>query len=267
MKQNHWTVLIFILFLGFLTACNPNTTEPPKDSENTADSSAVTTNNATDKEEEKEAPISFKTEKHGDETIGISYVVMEGGSEEAREAINKAILKAVIDAAGNQEAKDPADAIEKFKAMAKNAPMGMGDMFGLDIKCSEPYVGKNIISLAVNWYAFEGGAHPNTASFGLNFDRKTGKQLSNDDIITDKAALMAYAERKFREKEKLGEKGNINANGHMFPDDKFVLPKHIIYTKDGLLLYYIPYEIAPYVMGGTELKFPYDEVKDMIKKG
>lgn len=50
----------------------------------------------------------------------------------------------------------------------------------------------------------------------------------------------------------------------MLEDDKFILPANIFVTKDGLLLFYNVYEIAPYSDGTKELLLTYDELKGYI---
>ncbi len=113
-----------------------------------------------------------------------------------------------------------------------------------------------------------GGAHPNSFRMFFNLDKTQQKELSlYDIIIPEKAAdLTRYAEKQFRHIRGLNFTGSINAAGFWFVDDQFSLSDNFIFTEEGLLFYYNPYDIAPYSMGSTELVLPYKEINRFLKE-
>ena len=122
-----------------------------------------------------------------------------------------------------------------------------------------------IINIRLEYYMFTGGAHGYYGVKSLIFDAQSGKKLSNKDIFAEYDRFTSYVEGKFRTKFNLSPNQNINANGFMFEDDKFVLPENIFFTKNGVLLVYNIYEIAAYSEGNQELLLTYDEVKPFLR--
>ncbi len=98
----------------------------------------------------------------------------------------------------------------------------------------------------------------------FNFDKKTGKQLSNDDLIKDKKAFLALAEKKFRELQQVPEGESINSTGYMFENDTFALPINIGFENNEMVLLYNPYEVASYADGIIEIRFAVSEVQDLL---
>jgi hypothetical protein len=127
------------------------------------------------------------------------------------------------------------------------------------------YQSEGILNLEINHYTYTGGAHGYQGLRSLLFDPSTGKTISNEAIFKDKAALMAFAEKKFRAKYKIPSTASINATGLMFEEDKFALPQNIFYTDKGLLLYYNSYEAASYADGPKELLLSYATIESYLK--
>lgn len=126
------------------------------------------------------------------------------------------------------------------------------------------YQSPKIINIRIEYYMFTGGAHGYYGVKSLIFDAQTGKQLSNKDVF-QYDEFTSYVEEKFRKKYGLTPKQSINAKGFMFEEDKFVLPENIFFTKNGVLLVYNVYEIAPYSEGNQELLFSWKEVNPFLK--
>jgi hypothetical protein len=127
------------------------------------------------------------------------------------------------------------------------------------------YQSPKIINIRVEYYMFTGGAHGYYGVKSLIFDAQTGKILSNKDVFAPYDEFTSYVEEKFRTKFGLAPNQNINAKGFMFEEDKFILPENIFFTKNGVLLVYNIYEIAPYSDGTQELLLPLKEVKSFLK--
>jgi len=154
--------------------------------------------------------------------------------------------------------------IVSYEEMHKKFPK---DTFGWEGKITGDveFESKQIINLKIDHYTFTGGAHGYQGFRSLLFNKKTGKNISNDQLFKNEKEFKAFAEKEFRLKYKIPEKANINATGLMFENDQFQLPQNIFYTSEGLLLYYNSYEAASYADGPKEILFPYDEVSQYLK--
>ena len=153
--------------------------------------------------------------------------------------------------------------IDSYEKLQKEFP---NETFGweAEVTGSIKYQSESVLNMEINHYTYTGGAHGYQGLRSLLFDPSTGKSIANEELFNDKAAFMAFAEKKFRAKYKIPANKSINATGLMFENEKFNLPENIFYTDDGLLLYYNSYEAASYADGPKELLLPYKEVNDYL---
>ena len=123
----------------------------------------------------------------------------------------------------------------------------------------------NIASLEHWAYLYEGGAHGWSGSDFLNFDLRTGTQLSMDDLFTDQKTLLDIAEKAFRDSRELPENGSLNEQGGFwFDEDRFRLPETVGIGIKGLLIIYNPYDIASYADGSIEFTIPLEQIEHLI---
>ncbi|PWJ57409.1 uncharacterized protein DUF3298 [Dyadobacter jejuensis] len=118
---------------------------------------------------------------------------------------------------------------------------------------------------ALQQYFFTGGAHPNTLQSDYAFDLESGKSVDMNYFISDTVALLNLAEKEFRKVEKLGPEVDLEEQGYFLANHKFFLPANYNFTREGLRLYYNPYEIAAYVRGSIVLTIPYDRLEGIVK--
>jgi hypothetical protein len=115
-------------------------------------------------------------------------------------------------------------------------------------------------------YAFTGGAHPNSFTSYHAFDGETGEEIEMKNFVADSVALLNAVENKFREIEKLTPDVNLEDAGYFLANHKFFLPANYVFTADGVLFYYNPYEIAAYARGPIEFTIPYEDLKGIVRK-
>ena len=153
--------------------------------------------------------------------------------------------------------------IDSYEQLQNDFPK---DSFGWEAKIDGEvkYVSESIINIEIKHYTYTGGAHGYQGFRSLLFDPNTGKTILQHQLFKDRNAFKAFAEKEFRNKYKIPEKGSINQTGLMFEGEKFHLPQNIFYTDKGLLLFYNPYEVASYADGTKELLLSYKEVKDYL---
>ncbi|MCF2502842.1 DUF3298 and DUF4163 domain-containing protein [Dyadobacter sp. CY107] len=115
-------------------------------------------------------------------------------------------------------------------------------------------------------YAFTGGAHPNTFRSYHAFDAKTGAEIEMKNFISDSTALLSLVNKAFRKTEKLSAETDLEEAGYFLVNHKFVLPVAYVFTPEGILFYYNPYEIAAYARGAIQFTIPYAELGDVIER-
>mgnify|MGYP002384269420 FL=1 len=123
-----------------------------------------------------------------------------------------------------------------------------------------------VVFYQLDHYAFTGGAHPNSFTSYHAFDGKTGEEIEMKRFVADSVALLNLVEKKFRELEKLAPGVDLEDAGYFLANHKFFIPANYVFTPDGVLFFYNPYEIAAYARGPIELTIPYDELKGIIRK-
>lgn len=125
---------------------------------------------------------------------------------------------------------------------------------------------KTLISIVFDSFSFTGGAHPNTYKMYLNFDLVTNSLLKNDELILDKNALLTLAEAKFKDYHDVPDSVTLEKEGSFFleNDRDFFLPAAMGFEGKEFVLFFNPYEIGPYVMGSTELRFTKEEINGLV---
>lgn len=114
----------------------------------------------------------------------------------------------------------------------------------------------------ITGFTYAGGAHGSPTAAVATFETATGKKLTWDDLVTDKAALLALAEKHFREEQQEAFK-----EGFKFDDIfKFALPANFGLVKDGIYCHYLHYEVGPYAMGNTTFTIPFSALQGLLKQ-
>jgi hypothetical protein len=123
-----------------------------------------------------------------------------------------------------------------------------------------------LISIVIETYAYTGGAHPNSFRQYLNFNKIENQVVENESLILDRSELLSLVESKFRKIHEIEEGVTLRETGMFFleKDSIFFLPANIGFEMDSLVLYYNPYEIGPYVLGGTEIRFAKEELTGVV---
>ncbi len=155
--------------------------------------------------------------------------------------------------------------ITSYEELKRDFPDDPSMGWEANFKAGIDYKSDNIIGIKINHYTFTGGAHGYEGDRSLLFNSKTGRQYSYSNLFTDVNAFTQYAESKFREKYKIPAGKSINANGLMFENDTFALPKNIFFKEKGILLLYNRYEVSAYAEGTKELLIPYSEANQYLK--
>jgi uncharacterized protein (DUF2147 family) len=115
-----------------------------------------------------------------------------------------------------------------------------------------------------------GAAHPNSFTTVLNYDVKSGKNLSLSDLFNPKSnylsVISAYCIKDLKQQAKKGKDSMLSdesiQSGAAARADNY---KAWAITKKGLWITFDPYQVAPYAAGPQYVLVPYPALKDIIK--
>lgn len=178
-------------------------------------------------------------------------------------------LKSVIDPEGNEPSKvDINNAIDKFiKSSETDAKERENTFMGyfFESYADTNFVGNEVIGMLISSFSFTGGAHPNTYTTFLNFERSNGKLIDVNAIIQDTNAMKVVVKKAFDENEKKEMGADYDATAYFF-DGGFTLPQNYAITGKGLLCLYNPYEAAAYARGPISFTIPWRDLHGTITK-
>ena len=125
--------------------------------------------------------------------------------------------------------------------------------------------GQPIATVVLNSSSYLGGAHGAAAQQYYNFDLKSKKLVSLDDLLLpkQKPRLEQLAHEAFKTwvmDSKLAD--NVQDYEQAW---KFKLSENYYLSKDGLILQYGEYDIGPYVVGLPRLTIPYTQLETVLK--
>ena len=132
----------------------------------------------------------------------------------------------------------------------------------------------SLLSLKSFIRIYLGGMHEDISVVFDNFDTKSGKRLTIDDIFKNKRDenLLKIGEfyfketRKIAQDKKLTDLGIFNAGWSATnPKGGFYFNDNFLIDKNYLIFYYNEYEISSYSFGTTELKIPLAEIRPYLK--
>jgi hypothetical protein len=204
--------------------------------------------------------------------INLSYPYLTGGPEAVTQAINDTIAyhlkrNVAVFAVESSELETSLEEIAKkyiqeFDQLVADSPE-YPFSWDIEVEGSVFYQSDKVLSVALNAYAYTGGAHPNFYLDLINFDLANGKKLALSDLFNNLDKLKVVVENKFREVREIDPKSTISDAG-FFWGEPFALPESFALQEDGVYFYYNPYEAAAYALGATEFTIPYEDIKDLM---
>jgi hypothetical protein len=204
-----------------------------------------------------------KNEIRNDYEISISYPIFQGFANEFVEEKINSIIKEKVDYNIESFKKDLAIA-EDFDV---NVPKST--MYG-DYEIT--YSDENFISLFLRFSVyFSGAAHPNTYTDSMIYDLNENRVIGLEDLLeSDSDALnkiSAYNREVLKQQITW-----LHGEGMLLED--FLLPSTepksenfsaVSLYKKGVIFYFDPYVVAPYVAGSFRVYMPFYELKENLK--
>ena len=199
---------------------------------------------------------------HGEILLTISTkipVVTISGNEEASNLINQS-LNEIKDAAIRSKEEYVEIAKEDYATKPVQDQQYWGG-YGMYLDYAIGRADSGVISFRIMDSRYTGGAHPNTAYFGVSYDVHTGKQLLLENIATDADAFKKEVEDACIEIAKNTENKEVlfedyaQYMGDLLNEDTWWL------TENGLIVIVNPYLISSYAAGTLYFEIPYSQLK------
>lgn len=146
-----------------------------------------------------------------------------------------------------------------FEAYKRELP-DLQANFSIECKDSILLNDGEYLSIILKGYSYTGGSHPNTYVAGTTFDCNTAQQMSIGDFVIDLAAFKKVALAHYKKNKSTAFKEGFDFSSEW----PFELPGALTLCEEGLFLAYMPYEVAPYVIGGAEFVVPFEDIENIL---
>ena len=123
------------------------------------------------------------------------------------------------------------------------------------------YQTNDLLSLSIFYYCYTLGAHGCTVQEAYNLNLANGERISLQDIFKEKKDYAKIINREIKRQIKLNPEAYFE-EGAVFQSISPEQPFYII--EDGIVIYFVLYEIAPYSSGIRYFKIPLSLFKTQI---
>jgi len=178
----------------------------------------------------------------------------------------KYIIKAYIPEAKTKEVNIKlentyTDIISKFEETVQDLKLPEDNRkFSLNINFTE-YTYNDYISFLITYSCDYGGAHPDIDVVTVNYNKKDKEFVDINKLIEkNKETLNIFSNISYdslKDKIEENEDSNMLKQGTSPTKDNFT---KFVFSKDGIILFFPNYSIAPYYLGNFEVKIPYSNI-------
>lgn len=119
------------------------------------------------------------------------------------------------------------------------------------------YMYQNYISYVFSISMYTGGAHPDNRILSVNYNVKHNKIIKITDIYTNLTNLSEISRKLLKNNNAINSTTiplNMILEGTTPNDYNF---RNYALTDDGIIIFFEPYQVAPYVAGTIEITIPY----------
>ena len=298
MRHDRLFAFVLALALLALTACggsaaapDPTPTAAPVVTDAPADSTAAPAEQGeTMPDEPSEGRVSVavtdRSRVYTDEDTGVTLldfrselpVVTIEGRPEASDAVNRTLERADDLFVNGTDEWEGLSGVEEYLAAAREeysmrADNGDEDWFAGYILQRIAHVDRadeNVLSLSFTEGTYAGGAHGYSGVYTMNFDARTGKPLSLEDLAEDPEAFLASLADYVWEVSRDAEHAYYALGGY-FPDYEQYIPGLLrdgcwLFDGQGMVVLANPYELGPYASGLITFEIPYEWLRWQIRE-
>jgi hypothetical protein len=120
----------------------------------------------------------------------------------------------------------------------------------------------NVISVLFSGSVYTGGAHPAPMNFTVNFDLREGREIALGELFApDTPYLKTLSSFCLESLKKKNPDDEIEASGVSEKEENF---KNFYITRDGITIFFPPYQVASYASGSKEVQVPLETLKNML---
>lgn len=237
--------------------------------ENNTDGSVQATDNT---EPDISVSVTFQTEENNETaedgtpiytSVTVYPVVSIEGNESAADKINTDIQTRVDAFWSDTATLDMAKEYYQYSLTEESGYDFLGYSSDLDFTVTR--ADSNVISFAVTYYSFSGGAHGNYTTIGVNYNPKSGELIDFSDLsentdtfhantlsfIKELAGSESYQEKLF------APPSEEELESTLYADEKWY------FSTSGLVFISDPYLLGPYASGLITFTIPYSDLTDM----
>jgi hypothetical protein len=204
------------------------------------------------------------------------WIEATAGTEPFRRALNRFVqdrlasgLRGIVpEDAAVEDAGVPAladafvNAYAAFQREFPDSSLAWFHRFSAEIAVSSP----RVVTVLVVDQSYTGGAHGLERLAYASFRPDTGAPVGLDDLVTDRDALTAAGEGRFREARRVADDESLAEAGFTFDGDAFSLPDNFGVFPEGIRFRWDAYEIAAYATGPTEITVEWSELSGVLRE-
>ncbi len=153
--------------------------------------------------------------------------------------------------------------IKEFKSdISDIKPISGDSKFVLEFTF-DSYEHENYISYVIHEYVNMGGAHPNMYMLTISYDIKNKKVITIEDLVKMNPKILdilsKYTHEKLKENSIIKEVNDPDmlTSGTKPTTENF---KRFAFDKNGLIIFFETYQVAPYVAGDFSVTVPYSNL-------
>lgn len=195
------------------------------------------------------------------ENIEINTSIKEINKEEEKYIIKAYIPETHIKELNSKIEETYNDIISKFEKNVQDLKLLEDNRkFSLNVNFTE-YTYNNYISFLITYSCDYGGAHPDIDVVTVNYNKKDKEFVDINKLIEkNKEILSVFSNISYESlKDKIEEKEDSNMLKQGTSPIKNNFTK-FVFSKDGIILFFPNYSIAPYYLGNFEVKIPYSKI-------
>lgn len=277
--KNH--ILLFVTTSVMLHACQSNETPKKATKETKTESKHLESDQKVLTEKDAKlikgnySIVAGKGEDTATSSISYVFYADNGQLSVWQKAINEFIKKSLYRKEGTSVSKDPLsvkmieNSMNDFKRYAnrhKNEyemTYSMSEEFSIDDSHNE------FATLTEVSDTYEGGAHGMYGTGFYQFDKRTGKELTLKDFVSDIKEFNRIAEKYFKKSQGIPANVSVGSKDYSFDfwfeNDQFACNDNFYFDEKNMHFMFVPYEITNYAAGTIEFSIPKNKIEHLLK--
>ena len=250
----------------------------------TSNNDGTTNTNASENSTDGNAEPADNTEQSISVSVDLQTEENNETAEDGTSIYTSLIIYPVVSIEGNETAAEIINAdiqsrVDAFRADTSALDMAKEDYeYTLTEESEYPFLGyesvldfivtradSNVISFAVTYYEFSGGAHGNHTTIGVNYSPHTGELIDFSELADDPDSFhadtlafnLALADNESYQERLFPETSAEEVESALYADEKWYL------SSSGLVFISDPYMLGPYSSGDITFTIPYLNLEEM----